>query len=92
MSSALRVRYGNCIAECSSAAGVQGVLCRCADGDYFFRVYSDDRQSFIDYDLRHDDLTVTIAAAELASFYRIGDDHVLDHSPQVLGLEVLSNA
>ena len=40
---------------------------------------------FSDYALRHDDLKVTIAPDALAAFYRIGDRHLLDHSPDVLG-------
>lgn len=86
------VRYGKAVAECSSAEGVEGILCRRFGGGYFLRVYSADRSIFTDYALRHSDLSVTIAADALASFYRIGDDHILDHSPQVLGLEVLSRS
>ena len=78
------VRYGNAKAECTPAAGVRGVLCRRLNGDYFFRVYAEDH-SFIDYELRHDDLEVTITEGALASFYRIGNDYILDHSPEVLG-------
>lgn len=80
-----RYLYGTTIAEEAPADGISGVLCRDAKGGYFFRVY---RQSgeFTDYDLRHDDLAITIASQALASFYTFGDDHILDHSPQVLGL------
>ncbi|GHU12011.1 hypothetical protein AGMMS50225_18880 [Betaproteobacteria bacterium] len=81
-----KVKYGNHTADVSSAAGVRGVLCKSFDGHYFFRVYAKDH-SFIDYTLRHDDLQVTIAEDELASFYRVGEEHILDHSPGVLGLE-----
>jgi hypothetical protein len=78
--------YGNHVAEEVSAAGVRGILCRCAvDGSYFFRVYGPDH-TFVDYALRHDDLEVTISEDELASFYRIGEDNILDYSPRVLGL------
>lgn len=81
-----KVWYGKHVAETTPAAGVQGVLCRAMDGHYFFRVYAEDH-SFIDYELRHDDLSVTINADALASFYCIDDVNVLDHSPAVLGLE-----
>lgn len=81
-----KVKYGNHVAEVSSASGVQGVLCKTFGGHYFFRVYAQDH-SFTDYELRHDDLNVTIADDALASFYKIGEDHILDHSPEVLGLE-----
>jgi len=78
--------YKNSRAEEESASGVSGVLCRDAEGDFFFRVYHPDG-SFTDYELRHDDLPVTIAPDALASFYRLDDQNVLDHSPEVLGLE-----
>lgn len=84
--SPITVTYGLATAEATSAAGVHGVLCRSCDGSYFFRVYAPDG-SFVDYDLRHDDLPVTIAPDALASFYRVGESNILDHSPEVLGLE-----
>ena len=65
---------------------MSGFLCRSAvDGSYFFRADGEDG-SFTDYALRHDDLRVTIASDAMASFYHVGDETVLDHSPQVLGL------
>jgi len=79
-------RYANSRAEEETASGVSGVLCRDSEGSYFFRVYHFDK-SFTDYELRHDDLPVTIAQDALASFYRLHDHSVLDHSPQVLGLK-----
>ncbi len=78
-------RYANSRAEEEPASGVSGALCRDSSGSYFFRVYHTDK-SFTDYVLRHDDLPVTIAQDALASFYRVQDHSVLDHSPQVLGL------
>lgn len=75
------------IEELSSANGVNGMLCRSAvDGGYFLRVYAADH-TFTDYTLKHDDLSVTIANDAMASFYRIGDEHILDHSPAALGRE-----
>lgn len=44
-------------------------------------------EGFTDYEIRHDDLRVTIDPAELASFYKVGDDQFLDLSPEVLGLK-----
>ena len=79
-------RYANSRAEEESASGVSGVLCGDSEGRFFFRVYHSDK-SFTDYELRHDDLPVTIAPDALASFYRFHDQNVLDHSPEVLGLE-----
>ena len=88
-----RVRYGQQIAEESSAQGVTGSLCSSFIGGamrYFLRVPTADPEGFTDYDFRHDDLTVTIAADELVSFYKLENgDHVLGHSSAVLGLQVL---
>jgi len=81
-----KVRYGKRMATVQPAAGLRGVLCRSIDGDYFFRV-TDGKGRFSDYQLRHSDLTVTIAADEEAALYRIGSDGVLDHAPETLGLE-----
>lgn len=81
------VRNGHKNAEVSSANGTRGFLCKSAvDGSYFFRVY-EANEAFTDYDLRHEELEVTISPDAMASFYRIGDDHILDHSPEVLGLQ-----
>ena len=78
--------YGGRPAETESAAGVRGVLIRVLDGTLMFRVYHDN-ESFTDYEIRHDDLSVTIDKDALATFYRVGEDYILDHSPQVLGLK-----
>lgn len=37
------------------------------------------------------DLEVTITADAMASFYEIGDRRILDHSPNVLGLQRVSD-
>jgi len=85
-----RFLYGKQPAYVSDASGVQGMLLRSLDGSYFFRVYHhDNHQEFTDYELRHSDLSVTIANDELASFYKLKDENILDHSPGVLGLEEL---
>ena len=81
------VRYGTRTASVTSADGVQGVLCRSAvDGKHFFRVYEEDG-TYTDYDLRHDDLSVSIDSGAHAAFYQFETDYVLDHSPEVLGLK-----
>ncbi len=70
-----------------NAAGVSGILCRSVNGKYFFRIYHGD-DTFDDYDLLHDDISVTIAADELASFYE--DENggkFLDHSSEAFGWE-----
>ncbi|MDR2207812.1 MAG: hypothetical protein LBE22_02410 [Azoarcus sp.] len=78
--------YGNKVAQVTPAEGVQGMLIRLGGGGFAFRVYTDNGE-FIDYDIRHDDLSITIDKDALASFYRIGEHDILDHSPQVLGLK-----
>ena len=78
--------YGKQQVEVSNACGVEGILLRSVDGAYFFRVYHEDK-GFTDYELRHDDLAVTITQHALAAFYKLEDKNVLDHSPEVLGLE-----
>jgi len=81
--------YGQLPAEVRSAAGVKGVLIRTIGGAMVFRVY-DGPDRFTDYEILHDDLSVTIDADELAAFYKVGDDNILDHDPQVLGLRKIS--
>ncbi len=78
-------RYGNHEAEEIPAAGTTGFLCRSALGGYFFRVYKPDGE-FSDYELRHDDLQVTISNEAMASFYQFDDAQVLDYASSVLGL------
>ena len=77
--------YGGAPAQVTSAAGAKGVIIRTLDGAITFRVYHD-RDRFTDYEIRHDELSVTIDADEMAAFYRVGGRDVLDHDPQVLGL------
>ena len=68
-----------------SANGVEGCLIRGHDGTYYFRVYDADH-NFVDYDVMHSDLSITITDPD-AYFYR-GDGIVrLDHAPATLGLE-----
>lgn len=78
--------YGKQNATVVDAGGVMGMLLRSFDGAYFFRVYHDDK-AFTDYELRHHDLTVTISEDAFASVYQLKDTNILDHSPEVLGLE-----
>lgn len=78
--------YGGRPAEVKPAAGVRGVLIRALDGAMMFRVYHD-RARFTDYEIRHNDLSVTIDNDKLAAFYKVGEHDILDHSPQVLGLD-----
>ena len=81
--------YGKKVTDVESAAGVKGVLIR-SGSDLFFRVYKE-RGLFEDYEIRHDDLSMTIDPDELASFYHRDDHYMLDHSPSVLGLKKARN-
>jgi hypothetical protein len=67
-----------------SANGVSGHLLRLGNGGVVFRVY-DQNHNFVDYDLAHSDLTVTIHDAD-AFFYRDEYRDVLNHAPATLGL------
>ena len=64
------------------ANGVTGHLIQIFTGQTAFRVY-DDNHNFVDYDLRHTDLTVTITDED-AFFYRDEYKDVLDHAPATL--------
>jgi len=66
-----------------SADGVEGCLIRGHDGTYYFRVY-DANHDFVDYDLMHSDLSITITDAD-AYFYRGDGGDRLDHAPATLG-------
>lgn len=82
--------YGGRLAQVQSAAGTRGVLIRTVDGEILSRVYQG-RELFTDYEIRNDDLTATVDEAELTVFYRINGNNILDHSPQVLGLEMVKD-
>jgi hypothetical protein len=64
-----------------SANGVTGHLIYTLNGKYMFRVY-DVEHNFVDYDLQHSDLCVTICDED-AYFYL---NSVLDHAPATLGV------
>ena len=68
-----------------SAHGVRGHLLNLIDGTVVFRVY-DAEHNFVDYDLHHSDLCVTIDDAD-AYFYRRDEQDILDHAPMTLGIE-----
>lgn len=85
--------YGGQPAEVEPAAGVEGTIIRTFDGAMMFRVHHDG-EHLTDYEIRHDDLSVTIDKDALAAFYKAcprvdgdGEHKILDHSPQVLGLK-----
>ena len=66
-----------------SANGVTGQLITIFDGTVYFRVYDEDH-NFVDYELAHSDLTVTIDDVD-AFFYNDEFTARLDHSPSTLG-------
>lgn len=69
--------------QTSKANGVTGVLL-VFYGQVVFRVY-DEHHNFVDYDLAHSDLKVTIDDED-AFFYRHEEGAAfLDHSPETLG-------
>jgi hypothetical protein len=65
------------------AKGLRGHIIDSFDGSYFFRVYDADH-NFVDYDLRHCDLTVIIDDED-AFLYEDEFSATLDHSPGTLG-------
>ena len=67
------------------AKGAEGCLIRGHDGTYYFRVYDAD-YNFVDYELMHSDLSITITDPD-AYFYRSDGHDRLDHAPATLGLE-----
>jgi len=65
------------------ATGVSGHLLRVDYDTFVFRVYAEDH-TWVDYDLRHSDLCVTLTDPD-AFFYQEGNEHYLDHAPETLG-------
>lgn len=71
--------------NCHPAQGAQGVLIRTVTDDFILRIYNSAGE-FVDFDIDHSDLSITVTDAE-AYFYQHDDGRlVLDHSPAVLGL------
>ena len=68
-----------------SANGVKGFLIRCFDGRYRFRVYKANFD-FIDYDVLHSDLCITITDED-ATLYSDDRGDRLDHGSQILGIK-----
>jgi hypothetical protein len=67
------------------AKGMCGHLIYSGNGDYYFRVYDKDH-NFVDYAVRHSDLTVIIDDDD-AVLYNDEIGARLDHSPATLGIE-----
>lgn len=83
-------KYAGKVSTATPASGKNGVIIRSL-GTFFFRVYHADH-TFTDYEIRHDDLSLIIDQDSLAAFYTDGQRHVLDHSPEVLGLEAVDDS
>lgn len=69
----------------TKATGVEGCLIRGINGEYYFRVYDADH-NFVDYDLAHSDLSITITDPD-AYFYSDEFTARLDHAPATLGID-----
>jgi hypothetical protein len=67
----------------SSANGVTGQLIWCHN-KYMFRVY-DAEHDFVDYDIYHSDLTITIKDADAFFYQQDVVGQYLDHAPETLG-------
>jgi hypothetical protein len=70
--------------KAKSANGVRGHILNLIDGTVMFRVY-DAEHNFVDYDLHHSDLYVTIDDTDAYFYQRDGQD-ILDHAPMTLGM------
>ena len=71
------VKIDNC--KQKPAKGTKGCLLYTMNNEYVFRVYKEDH-TFIDYDILHCDLDVTIESDD-ATFYEFEDGRsILDHS------------
>jgi hypothetical protein len=72
--------------QCRPAQGTTGCLIYShALREYFFRVY-DSANNFVDYNLLHCDLQVTIDDVD-AYFYQDSAHAVLDHAPDTMGID-----
>jgi hypothetical protein len=67
------------------ADGTKGILLRVDFDKWVFRVYKENNY-FIDYDLLHSDLQVTIDDAD-STFYSDDKGNRLDHNPETLGIK-----
>ena len=69
-----------------NASGTKGHLLWTGE-TYIFRVYKKDF-SFTDYNIRHNDLEVTISLDDEAAFYYPEErEPYLDHAPMTLGID-----
>ncbi len=88
-SQTIKTSSGKILQE-TSASGIKGMFLQTLSPEkFFFRVYHGDGV-FDDYEILHDDLSVTIDEDALASFYENETgDKFLNHSPNVFGWETV---
>lgn len=85
------VKYGTESPTVRPAQGIEGMLCCGLDGRYFLRVRDNTApDGFIDYALRHSDLSIRIIDDD-AAFYDFGSEKtpLPDHAPDTLGLKTV---
>lgn len=71
-----------------SAMGMKGCLISLFTGGVAFRVYDKSNpEKFIDYDLAHNDLNITIEDEDAYIYEREDSDPAIDYSPRTLGRE-----
>lgn len=71
--------------KAQSANGVSGHLIYIhGANDYMFRVYTGNGE-FVDYDIRHCDLSMTITDPDSAFYTKKDGRFVLDHAPETTG-------
>lgn len=63
---------------------LRGVLCRDADGEYFFRHYTKDGE-FVDYNILADEIEMTINDSNITSKKLDNDVMILDYTEEILG-------
>jgi hypothetical protein len=72
--------------NCYPAQGARGVLVRTVTDDVVLPIYNE-IGDFVDFDLAHSDLSVTVTDPD-AYFYQHTDGKlVLDHSPEMLRIK-----
>ncbi len=76
-------RYNEQNVVVSPAAGATGTIICTFGGGCLFRVYHN-QEDFTDYEIRHDELPVTIEEGALPAFYECSGRNILDHSHRFL--------
>ena len=76
------------IAEVESAQNLKCMLLSSGSNGFFIRVQGKGNV-FEDFDIAHCDMNIMIIDT-LASIYRLDDKKWIDHSPDVLGLKMVS--